>query len=416
MHGKVYFNVCGKHYETYPQTLDRFPGTILGTEKKRLRLTCNAQNIIHLNCSTRCFDAILFYYQSNGILSRPYDTSMEEFLTVCYQFRIDEERITYIRAKEGYFLSSQHSSLQLATNCQCLAKMRKFLDDPHYSTGAYVYAVLSLLLILISTVLNCVVSLPQITSKRTRNIKTDPWVQTEACFNFLFALELTLRFVVSAQKLKFTKDFFNIIDFVAVFPYLIVTAVTSQGASNVAFLKAFRTVRVLRLLRFSKHSHTLDTVLRIIANCMKDLIVLLLCLFLTCCISGSLEYFIENPTDNNFTSIPQSMWWALQTVVCLGYGDIVPKTDFGKFIGMVVAIFGAVTITIPLLSLGGHYLGMYTKTFRVALGPDLAHVWEYPIRARLTHSSEIISARRGVVRGLVSTPRDDTVDELKNMD
>ena len=37
---------------------------------------------------------------------------------------------------------------------------------------------------------------------------------------------------------------------------------------------------------------------------------------------GSLEYFIENgEEDTGFYSIPQGMWYAVQTLTSLGYGD-----------------------------------------------------------------------------------------------
>ena len=48
---------------------------------------------------------------------------------------------------------------------------------------------------------------------------------------------------------------------------------------------------------------------------------------------GSLEYFIENgEEDTGFYSIPQGMWWAVQTLTSLGYGDFCPNTVLGKML------------------------------------------------------------------------------------
>ena len=95
------------------------------------------------------------------------------------------------------------------------------------------------------------------------------------------------------------------------------------------------------------------------------------CLLVFCCLFGSLEYYTEYEIPNTqFVSIPESMWWALQTVVCLGYGDIVPCSIEGKIMGSIVAIIGAMLTTVPLLFLGRKYLRMYCKTFSLRLVHD----------------------------------------------
>ena len=42
----------------------------------------------------------------------------------------------------------------------------------------------------------------------------------------------------------------------------------------------------------------------------------------------------------NFPSLGLAIWWALQTVTTVGYGDVVPTTSLGKVIGGVEMVIG----------------------------------------------------------------------------
>ena len=66
----------------------------------------------------------------------------------------------------------------------------------------------------------------------------------------------------------------------------------------------------------------------------KQLCLLLLFVFMGMLIFGSLCYFAEKDVeDSAYTSIPESMWWAIQTMTSVGYGDLFPTTVMGKLIG-----------------------------------------------------------------------------------
>lgn len=57
--------------------------------------------------------------------------------------------------------------------------------------------------------------------------------------------------------------------------------------------------------------------------------------------SSSLMYFLEHPVQpENFSSIPAALWWGVNTMTTVGYGDIYPITLAGKILGSLVAISG----------------------------------------------------------------------------
>ena len=47
------------------------------------------------------------------------------------------------------------------------------------------------------------------------------------------------------------------------------------------------------------------------------------------------------------TSIPKSIYWAIVTLTTVGYGDISPQTDLGKFISSFIMVLGYSIIVVP---------------------------------------------------------------------
>ena len=48
-----------------------------------------------------------------------------------------------------------------------------------------------------------------------------------------------------------------------------------------------------------------------------------------------------------FTSIPESIYWAIVTITTVGYGDISPVTPLGKFVASIIMLIGYGIIAVP---------------------------------------------------------------------
>jgi voltage-gated potassium channel Kch len=61
-------------------------------------------------------------------------------------------------------------------------------------------------------------------------------------------------------------------------------------------------------------------------------------------LAGALLGWLLDRED--FDSFGDALWWALQTVTTVGYGDVVPTSDTGRVIGAFVIISGIAFLTV----------------------------------------------------------------------
>ncbi|MGH2982416.1 MAG: potassium channel family protein [Solirubrobacterales bacterium] len=59
---------------------------------------------------------------------------------------------------------------------------------------------------------------------------------------------------------------------------------------------------------------------------------------------GGVVVWLLDPDD--FGSLGEAMWWAVQTVTTVGYGDVVPENTLGRVIGAVVMLNGIAFISL----------------------------------------------------------------------
>ena len=133
-----------------------------------------------------------------------------------------------------------------------------------------------------------------------------------------------------------------IIDAVATFPSIVFPAIDFRA---LRLLRVFRLLRGLKLVRYSKGLQIIITVFR------ERRAQLLLCVAFVAALiilSSSVMYYAENEAQpDKFSSIPAAMWWAVCALTTVGYGDVVPVTEVGRFLAAVLSLLGMGLFALP---------------------------------------------------------------------
>lgn len=144
-------------------------------------------------------------------------------------------------------------------------------------------------------------------------------------------------------RLKFLFSFWGIVDLLAIAPFFLSAFVTDFGV-----IRMLRLLRILRLFRMSKYFHAFRIIKNVLTSKREELILAFSFIIFLILFSSSLMYFLEHPVQpQNFSSIPAALWWGVNTMTTVGYGDIYPMTLAGKILGSLVAISGISLFALP---------------------------------------------------------------------
>jgi voltage-gated potassium channel len=187
-----------------------------------------------------------------------------------------------------------------------------------------------------------VVVLDSMASVRTRHASTLQVLQW--FFTLAFTVEYLARLACVRHPLRYARSMLGIIDLLAILPTYVAIFVPELGA--LIDVRVLRLLRIFRLLRLGAYVSEFAALKTALVASRRKVVVFLTFIVMVVVVMGTLMYVVVGP-ENGFTSIPVGVYWAITTMTTVGFGDLTPKTDLGRFIASLMMLMGWGTLAVP---------------------------------------------------------------------
>jgi len=150
-----------------------------------------------------------------------------------------------------------------------------------------------------------------------------------------------------------------LIDIIVILPFLMLPFLG-------AFPRLFWMVRFSRIfwiLKIGHYSQALKTFARVLKAKKGEIFIAFFAILVLLILASALEFLAENQAQpTKFSSVIATLWWGVETLATIGYGDMVPVTPAGKFIAGIVALLGIGLFALPAGILASGFVEALHKT------------------------------------------------------
>ncbi|CAG9534643.1 unnamed protein product [Cercopithifilaria johnstoni] len=415
---RVILNVGGIRHETYTHVLKKIPATRLSRLTPNLANYDPVLNEYFFDRHPGVFSMILNYYRT-GKLHYPtnvcgplFENELEfwgldanqvepccwmtytqhrdtqETLAVIESLDLDADPPTQEATARKFGWEDDYYSGNLSKWQQLKPKIWALFDEPWSSQYAKMISCSSIFFIILSVVsfvlkTHPAFQIPSITVSYNTKVGSDD-IQSIATFkqfttahpaffcidlmcNIYFSAELIIRMIFAPSLQRFIKSPITIVDLLATgffyFNWFMICFISDKLSSDsIDFLSI---LYVLRLFKLTQHFSGLKILTQTFKASAQELLLLVFFVLLAIVIFAALVYYAErigNNPQNQFTSIPAGLWWAIVTMSTIGFGDMVPKTYLGMLVGSLCALMGVLTIALPVPVIVANFSNLYSHS------------------------------------------------------
>jgi voltage-gated potassium channel len=189
-----------------------------------------------------------------------------------------------------------------------------------------------------------------------------------------FMVEYAARLYGAKNRLRQLIDIYSILDFIAIVPTLSLLVLPLFGIMpNFGFLRVIRMIRVLRIFRFLRFTADPNFFFGTITLRLLNVIKLFLTIFMIFFISSGLFFHVENAINPNVQTFGDAFYFTVVTLSTVGFGDIIPMSEAGKWVTVLMILSGIILIPWQVSRLVKEWLHIATKKEVICLGCGLRY-------------------------------------------
>lgn len=163
--------------------------------------------------------------------------------------------------------------------------------------------------------------------------------------------------------LKYARSFGGLIDILSFVPYYLPVFFP---AGAVAF-RIVRIIRIFRLFRINAYYDSFSVIKDVISSKRQQLLSSVFIIVVLLLASSLCMYSLEHDAQPDvFSNAFSGIWWAVSTLLTVGYGDIYPITITGQIFSIVITFLGVGMVAIPTGIISAGFVDQYSRIKRMS--------------------------------------------------
>ena len=162
---------------------------------------------------------------------------------------------------------------------------------------------------------------------------------------------------------KYVFSLTGIVDLLSFLPYYL-PIFFPAGA---AVFRIFRVVRIFRLFQINAYYSAMNVITEVLNSKRQQLASSVFIISVLMVASSLCMYSLENAAQPEvFSNAFSGIWWAVSTLLTVGYGDIYPITIPGKIVSIFITFLGVGMVAIPTGIISAGFVDQFSRIKRLS--------------------------------------------------
>ena len=162
---------------------------------------------------------------------------------------------------------------------------------------------------------------------------------------------------------KYILSFSGTVDLLSFLPYYL----PIFFPSGAAVFRMFRVIRIFRLFQINAYYDSLNVISEVISSKRQQLFSSVFIILVLMTASSLCMYSLEHEAQPEvFSNAFSGIWWAVSTLLTVGYGDIYPITDMGRIVSIIITFLGVGMVAIPTGIISAGFVDQYSRLKRIS--------------------------------------------------